>query len=465
MRRGRILIVDDKPSMLDMLERTLKDRFDVVTAPDGKVAAQRIESEDFDVVLTDLRMPGKDGLELLQLVKAKKPNTEVILMTGHGSVQTAVEAMHRGAFDYLAKPFEPDEAVIRVAKAVEHKHLKERADALAEVVDEKTDFESLRGKSAAMRRVFSLLEKAAAAQELTVLVTGPSGTGKELAARAIHARSPRKGGPFVAINCGALPAELIESELFGHKKGSFTGAVDDKVGLVEEAAKGTLFLDEIGDLPLALQVKLNRALQEREYRRVGETKDRKVDARIVAATNVDLKQRVADGKFREDLMYRLRVFEIWMPPLIERRDDIPLLTEHFRQRAAARSPGAPRSFSQGSMRALTSYPWPGNVRELENAVERAVAVSDTDVIGLTDLPTEVAGSTTSAIPKLELAELGYREAMELVRERGTRDYLIALMAVFGGNVSRGSERAGIARESLHRLLKKHDINPESYRPR
>lgn len=463
-KRGRVLVVDDKPSMLEMLGRVLAERFDVVTCPDGIAATARVEAEDFDVVLTDLRMPGRDGFELLKVVKQSKPNVEVILMTAHGSVQSAVDAMHKGAFDYLTKPFEPDEAVVRVEKAIQHKRLRERLDVLADAVDDKSGFEQLRGKSAALRRVFTLLEKAAGL-DLTVLITGPSGTGKELAARAIHKRSPRRAGAFVAINCGALPADLIESEVFGHKKGSFTGAVEDKAGLVEEAAKGTLFLDEIGDLPLPLQVKLNRALQEREYRRVGENKDRRVEARFVAATNVDLKQRVAEGRFREDLLYRLRVFEVAMPPLVARKDDIPLLAEFFRARATARMGRGPSAFSQNAMNALVSYGWPGNVRELENAVERASAVADGDAIGLADFPHEVNEGSGSPIPRIELAELSYRDAMELVRERGTRDYLVALMTAFGGNVSRAAERADVARESLHRLLKKHDVTPESYRPR
>ncbi|MCC7109105.1 MAG: sigma-54-dependent Fis family transcriptional regulator, partial [Deltaproteobacteria bacterium] len=288
-----------------------------------------------------------------------------------------------------------------------------------------------------------------------------------LAARALHARRARAAGPFVAVNCGALPAELIESELFGHRKGAFTGAFDDKSGLIEEAAQGTLFLDEIGDLPLALQVKLNRALQEREFRRVGETRDRKVEARIVAATNVDLKERVAGGRFREDLLYRLRVFEIQLPPLTERAEDVPLLAEFFRARAVARAGHGPGAFSQSAMRALVSHGWPGNVRELENAIERAVAVAETEVIVTADLPDELAAARgvmmSAAHP--EVVELPYRAALELVRDQGTRDYLTALMTTFGGNVSRAAERAEIARESMHRLLKRYNIEPETFRSR
>ena len=464
-QRGRVLVVDDKPSMLHMLERVLKERCDITTAGDGSAALQKLAAARFDVVLSDMRMPGKDGLELLAAVRQRHPEVEVILMTAFGTVQSAVAAMQRGAFDYITKPFEPDEALVRVLRAVEHKQLRERASALAEVVEDKRDFEKLKGKSAAMRRVYTLLDKAAGL-ELTVLITGPSGTGKELAARALHTRSRRSLGPFVAVNCGAIPAELLESELFGHKRGAFTGAVEDKTGLLAEAAKGTLFLDEIGDMPLPLQVKLNRALQEREYRRVGDSKDKVVEARILAATNADLKLRVAQGKFREDLLYRLRVFEVLLPALAERLEDVPLLAEHFRARAVARSGSGPSGFSQAAMRALMSYAWPGNVRELENAVERAVAVAEAEAIAVLDLPRDVAGADDLVgAAKVELAQLAYREAMELVRDRGTRDYLVALMAMFEGNVSRAAERAVIARESLHRLLKRHDVEPERFRPR
>jgi len=463
MTRGRVLVVEDKASMLAMLERTLSEGFDVTTASDGGQALERLKAGTFDVVLTDLRMPERDGLQLLEIVRQSYPEVEVILMTAHGSVQSAVDAMRAGAFDYLTKPFEPDEAVVRVARAIDHKRLRERAYALADAIDEESGLERLRGRSAAMRRAFLLLEKAAGL-DLTILITGPSGTGKELAARAVHARSARSAGPFVAVNCGALPSELIESELFGHKKGAFTGATDDKPGLIEQAARGTLFLDEIGDLPLLLQVKLNRALQEREFRRVGENKDRRVDARILAATNVDLKQRVAQGQFREDLLYRLRVFEVAMPALKERPEDIALLAEHFRGRAVAKSGRGPQRFSEVALRALTTYVWPGNVRELENAVERAVAIADGEAIQPLDLPAEVAEAAgVAAAPNLELAVLPYREAMELARDRGARDYLVALITKFEGNVSKAAEHAGIARESLHRALKRYDVEPELFR--
>ncbi len=463
MNGGRVLIVDDKESMLSLLTRVLGERFQVTTALDGETAIAKLHAGSFDVVVSDIRMPGKDGLEVLQAAKQIDPNVEVVLMTAYASVQNAVEAIRAGAFDYLPKPFDPDEATVKIARAVEFRRLKDRAEHLSRQVEERFGFERLVGKSAAMQQAFTLLKKAAAL-DIAVLVTGESGTGKELAARSIHAASARKDGPFVAVNCGALPAELIESELFGHVKGSFTGAISDKKGLVEEAAGGTLLLDEIGDLPLALQVKLNRALQEREFRRVGDTKDRKVEARIVAATNADLKARAAEGRFREDLFYRLNVFPVRLPPLRDRREDVPLLAAHVLARANERLGRTLQGFTHGALKAITAYSWPGNVRELENAVERAVAVAEGDHVDALDLPNEVLqneGGTTSSAASL--ARLPYREAMALLNDRVTREYLQALLALTGGNVSRAADQAGLARESLHRLLKKHAVDPDAWR--
>ncbi len=462
MSLGRILVVDDKENLRNLLARLLSDRYDVTTAADGAQALAKLAAGTFDLVLSDVRMPGADGLEVLRAVKQHAPSTEVILMTAFASVQSAVEAMREGAYDYLQKPFDPDEAVVKIDRAVEHKKLRDRAEDLAREVRGRSGFEGLIGKSEAMRKVFALLEKAAGL-DLTVLLLGESGTGKEVAARALHAEGPRKDRRFLAVNCGAFPAELIESELFGHVKGAFTGATSDRIGLVEQAAGGTLFLDEVGELPLALQVKLNRALQEREFRRVGDGVDRKVEARFVAATNRDLKAAVAEGKFREDLFYRLAVFPIRLPSLRERREDVPLLAAHFLGRARARAGKGPTGFAPDAIRALTTHAWPGNVRELENAVERAAAVAEGAEIRAADLPAEVTEPGGSPIPGDALASLAWREAAELLRERATREYLVAILRASAGNVSRAAERAGLARESLHRLLKKHRVDPDDYR--
>ncbi len=462
MTKGRVLIVDDKASMVALLARVLGERFSVATAHDGDTAITKLAAGSFDVVVSDIKMPGKDGLEVLRAAKEIDPKIEVVLMTAYASVQNAVEAIRAGAYDYLPKPFDPDEAVVKVARAVDFKKLKDKADLLTKQVEERVGFENIVGRSPAMQQVFTLLKKAAGL-DLTVLVTGESGTGKELAARAIHHASARTGGPFVAVNCGALPADLIESELFGHAKGSFTGAATDKRGLVEEAEGGTLFLDEVGDLPLQLQVKLNRALQEREFRRVGETKDRKVETRFVAATNVDLKTGVAEGKFREDLFYRLHVFPVRLPPLRERKEDIPLLVGHVLERIRARVGRGPQRITQGAMKALALYMWPGNVRELENAMERAAAVAEEEAIGLDDLPEEIVLAKKGSATPASIVRLPYREAMALLHDRVTREYLQALMASTGGNVSRAAEQGGLARESLHRLLKRHAVDPDTYR--
>ena len=463
MSRGTILVVDDKPSMVQLLRRLLSDQHHVIAAHSGEEALVKLEVADVDVVVTDIKMPGIDGLAVLQAVKARRPGAEVILMTAYASVESVVDAMRAGAFDYLPKPFEPDDAILKIERALNFKRLRDRADALQDTVDGRFRFDRLIGRSASMQKVITLLKKASSL-DLTVLLLGETGTGKELAARAIHAESERRAGPFVAVNCGAFPADLLESELFGHARGAFTGATHDKKGLIEEADVGTLFLDEIGDLPLPLQVKLNRALQEREYRRVGETKDRKTNARVVAATHVDLVKRVADGKFREDLYYRLKVFPVELPPLRARPEDVDVLVSHFLAAARERLKRPEvRSVNPAALRALTGYTWPGNVRELQHALERAVAVAESAEVTVADLPGEV----TSGSDRLPLAgnigSLPYREAMELLTHQATRAYLEALLETEGGNVSRAAERAGLARESLHRLLRKHGVDADVHR--
>ncbi len=462
MSRGTILVVDDKPSMVQLLQRVLADRHHVISASGGAEALIKVEIADVDVVLTDIKMPGMDGLALMQAIKARRPRAEVILMTAYASIDSVVDAMRAGAYDYLPKPFEPDDALAKIERALGFKRMRDRADALQDTVDGRFRFDRLVGRSAALQKAVTLLKKASSL-DLTVLLLGETGTGKELAARAIHAESDRRAGPFVAVNCGAFPGELLESELFGHVKGAFTGASQEKRGLIEEADEGTLFLDEIGDLPLTLQVKLNRVLQEREYRRVGETRDRKTNARVVAATHVDLARRVADGKFREDLLYRLKVFPVELPSLRARPEDIEVLVGHFLVLARERLKRPEiRGVNPAALRALTGYTWPGNVRELQNALERAVAVAETDEITVADLPAEVL-SGKDRLPIGNVAHLPYREAIELLTHQATRAYLEALLEAVGGNVSRAAEKAGLARESLHRLLRKHGVDADVHR--
>jgi DNA-binding NtrC family response regulator len=314
MERARILVVDDKENILKLFARLLGDGYELTTAADGGRAISLVAAQPFDVVVTDLKMPGADGFEVLRAVKSRAPETEVIMMTAYATVADAVEAMKQGAYDYLQKPFDPDDASLVVARALERKRLKEQTATLRREVEGVYSFHNLVGKSARMRDVYTLLEQASKL-DITVLLNGETGTGKELAARAVHYHSARKERRFVPVNCGALPAELVESELFGHAKGSFTGATGLKRGLFEEAEGGTIFLDEIGELPLPVQVKLNRVLQERELRRVGETAPIKVNVRVIAATHRELKAEVQEGRFREDLYYRLHVFPVVLPPL------------------------------------------------------------------------------------------------------------------------------------------------------
>jgi DNA-binding NtrC family response regulator len=464
MPRARILVVDDKENMLKLFARILGDEYVLTTASDGGHAMALVGREQFDVVVTDIRMPGADGFEVLGAVKARAPDTEVVMMTGHGTIEDAVAAMKRGAYDYLQKPFDPDAALLALSRALERKRLREQAATLQREVEGVYSFHNIIGKSAPMRELYHLLERAAEL-DITVLLSGDSGTGKELAARAIHYHSARREKRFVPVNCGALPAELVESELFGHARGAFTGAVGEKAGLFEEAQGGTIFLDEIGDLPLPMQVKLNRALQEKEIRRVGDNKPVKTDVRVVAATHRDLKAEAREGRFREDLFYRLNVYPIRLPALRERRDDIPLLAAQFLEKYARAFRRDVTGIEPDALRILTGHDWPGNVRELENTIERAVAVSSTSVVREADLPAEVRASQQGPLPGASLARMPYRDAVDLARERMSRDYLTALLREFDGNVTHAAERAGLERESLHRLIRRYGIRPDDFRRR
>jgi two-component system response regulator AtoC len=459
----RVLVADDKENMRRLVARILADAggYAVEEADDGARALALVATRPYDVVVTDIRMPGADGFELLAAVKARDPAVEVVMMTGYATVQDAVRAMKRGAFDYLEKPFDPDAALAVVARAAQHKRITDAAR-LATRPGEEDAFHALVGSSPRMREVYRLLEKAAAV-DATVLLTGETGTGKELAARAIHAQSARSARRFVAVNCGALPGELVESELFGHARGAFTGAAGAKAGLFEEAQGGTIFLDEVGELPLPAQVKLNRAIQEKEVRRVGDTQPVAVDVRVIAATHRDLREEVKAGRFREDLFYRLHVFTVTLPPLRERAEDVPLLAVHFLGKHARALRRTLRGFAPEAMRRLTAHAWPGNVRELENVIERAVAVAGGDVIGPDDLPPELADSPAPAPAPGALAAMPYKDAVEDARDRASRDYLVALMSEFGGNVTRAAERAGMERESLHRLLRKYGLRSDDFK--
>jgi DNA-binding NtrC family response regulator len=465
MSRARVLVCDDKENYTKLFRRILPaDRFDVTTAEDGSRALALVAAGEFDVVVTDIRMPGADGLDVLREARARDPEAEVILMTAFATVPDAVAAIRQGAYDYLAKPFEADEALLVVERALERRRLRQQARDLRRALEGIHRIDNLVARSPSMAPVLAMVHRAAAA-DATVLITGESGTGKEVVARAIHASGDRRTARFVAVNCGAIPENLLESELFGHMKGSFTGAATDHRGLFEEAHGGTIFLDEIADLPLAMQVKLNRVLQERRVRRVGATDERPIDVRVVAATNVDLKARVAAGQFRDDLYYRLNVMPIQLPPLRERREDIPILAAFLLERHGARREERPEGFTTEALAALVQYAWPGNVRELENAIERALAVTDGSRIELEALPDEVAAVLRPRATRGTETHLSYREVVDLARDRASREYLIALMRELGGNVTEAARRAGMERESLHRLLKRYGVRSEDFKAR
>ncbi len=465
MTRPRVLVCDDKENFTKLFQRILPaDRFDVTTAGDGGRALGLLAASRFDVVVTDIRMPGADGLAVLREARSRDADVEVILMTAYAAVPAAVAAIREGAFDYLAKPFEPDEALLVVERAVERRLLRQQARDLRTALQGIHRIDNLVAKSPAMAPVVALVHRAAAS-DATVLITGESGTGKEVVARAIHASGARKEQRFVAVNCGAIPEALIESELFGHVKGSFTGATADRRGLFEEAEGSTIFLDEIADLPLTMQVKLNRVLQERVIRRVGASEERPVDVRVIAATNIDLRARAAAGQFREDLYYRLNVLSLHLPPLRERREDIPALVAFLVERHAARRADAPEGFTADALSALVQYGWPGNVRELENAIERALAVSDGPRIELEALPDEVAQVLRPRLTRSSEIQLTYREVVDLARDRASREYLIALMRELGGNVTEAARRSGMERESMHRLLKRYGVRSDEFKQR
>ncbi|MEJ5347707.1 MAG: sigma-54 dependent transcriptional regulator [Desulfosoma sp.] len=395
---GNVLIIDDEKNYLIILEDLLTEEgHHVMTAESGRDGLEIVQNNDLDVVITDMKMPGMDGMQVLEQVLAFNADLPVIMMTAFGTVEKAVEAMKKGAFHYILKPFENEELKVLVQKAVEHHQIKRQNRQMKDILAEQHQFHNIVGKSEPMQRVYALIRKVAPTKA-TVLITGESGTGKELIARAIHFNSPRKTGPFISVNCGALPENLLESELFGHERGAFTGAVGLRKGRFELAHGGTLFLDEISEMSPPLQVKLLRALQEMRFERVGGTETLHVDVRVVAASNRNLKEEVAAGRFRSDLFFRLNVVHVQLPSLRERPSDIPLLAQHFLRKYEKQTGREGLRFRPETLRALLDYSWPGNVRELENVVERAVILCPDQEITLEDLPAEILSSAPSLSP-------------------------------------------------------------------
>ncbi len=449
----RVLVADDEENIRLVLRTMLKKHgYEVEVAKSAEDALARLDAFDPDFVLADVRMPGMSGIELCGELRARSSRATVIVMSAYGSVELAVQAMNAGAYDYVSKPFKQDEVLISLRKAEEREALRRENRALREAMRREHTLSGMLGKSEAIHRVFRTIDKVAA-YKTTVLVQGESGTGKELVARALHDRSPRANARFVAINCGAIPEALLESELFGHKKGAFTDAHADKRGLFDEADGGTLFLDELGELPIALQVKLLRALQEGTIRPVGAVKDHPVDVRVVAATVRDLRREVAEGRFREDLYYRLNVLQVNVPPLRERREDIAILAEHFIERNNGRLGTHVRGMDAAARKLLLDYHWPGNVRELENVIERAVVLSDGDLLTPQDLPDRVREPTDPVAQTLEGGELSIKKTTRVVEETLIRRALEKTK----GNRTAASKLLEISHRALLYKLKEYGI--------
>ena len=452
----RILIVDDEESMRDFLSIMLhREGYHVDTAVNGAQAVVHLREHNYDLVISDIKMPRMTGLELLAHIKERTPETVVLMVTAFSTTDEAVEAMKQGAYDYITKPFKNEEIRLIVKNALERRDLRQENLALKEELGKRFSFDGLIGKSKAMQDVFTMIKKVAASP-VKVLVTGESGTGKELVARAIHYNSDRREGPFVPINCGAIPENLLESELFGHEKGSFTGAIKQKQGLFESASGGTIFLDEIGELPALMQVKLLRVLQENEFRRVGGTKDVKTDVRVLAATNRHLEEAVAEGSFREDLYYRFNVIRVDLPPLRQRREDIPVMIDFFWERFTGQE-GV--KVCEDAMRRLIDYQWPGNVRELENVIERATVLGRENEITLDCLPPNlVTGMSSSVTPLTDIPDAG----MDLDAYLGEieKEILIKALAKTDGVRKGAAGLLGITFRSIRYRLSKYDLGDE-----
>lgn len=448
----RILIVDDETSMREFLVIFLgREGYAVETAADAETALASLARRSYDLVISDVKMPGLNGIDLLERVKRSWPDTAVLMMTAYTTAEDAVEAMKRGAYDYIAKPFKVEELKILVRNALENLDLKKENVRLRQELRDR--FGGFVGKSQSMRELYALIEKVAASSS-SVLIVGESGTGKELAARAIHEQSPRRGEPFVAVNCSAIPDTLMESELFGHKKGAFTGAISDKPGLFEQAEHGTLFLDEIGDLPLLLQSKLLRVLQEREYRRVGGSESFKTDVRIVAASYRDLQEQLREGTFREDLFYRLNVIMLRMPPLRERVEDIPLLIEHFFCKHGRNSAFTP-VITPEALKIIVSYPFPGNVRELENMIERCTVLGE-KVIDRAALPPQMLSYDAQADVKIPEGGFNLEAHLDAIEKR----YLMSALERSRGVKKRAAEFLGLTFRSFRYRLAKFGMDDE-----
>lgn len=464
---GKILLVDDEKDMLLLLQRIISERtpHEITTTDDPLQVSELIKKNSFDVVITDLKMPHRDGIQVLEAVKKRDSTTAVILMTAYGTIESAIEATRKGAFDYITKPFRKERILHVVEQAMKWRELQQENTFLRERLEERTLFPALIGNSQAMQTLHEQIDRVARTSA-TVLITGESGTGKELVARAIHNHSARKDRPFIPINCSAIPESIIESELFGHLRGSFTGAHRDKKGLVEEANSGTLFLDELGDLSLVMQVKLLRLIQEGEFKVIGSNTIRKADIRFIAATHQNLKEKIKKGEFREDLYYRLNVINIHIPPLRERVSDVPLLANHFLQKHNVLHGKHITRISKEAMNHLMQRDWPGNVRELENTIERGVIMAAGDVLETADISPNhqtAPASTLTIDTSEEIFSMPFKEAKDKLIEEFQSHYITKILAKHAGNVTQAAKESGLKRQYLHRLMRDTKLDSKSFK--
>ncbi|MEW6615573.1 MAG: sigma-54 dependent transcriptional regulator [Thermodesulfobacteriota bacterium] len=456
---GRILVVDDEKDMLVLLKRIISEKTDhqLVTESDPVTALELFKKQPFDLVIVDLKMPGMDGIKLLEEVKKINPNVLVVIMTAYGTIETAVEAVQKGAHDYITKPFRKERILLTINKVMKWREMVRENLALRQALEERDSFSCMVGASSVMKEIFEQIRQVAPTTA-TVLITGASGTGKELLARAIHQNSLRSSNKMITVNCTAIPEQVIESELFGHVKGAFTGAWKDKRGLVEDAHKGTLFLDEIGDLNPLMQTKLLRLIQEGEFKPVGSVVTKKADIRFIAATNHNLKEEIEGKRFREDLYYRLNVIHLELPPLKDRKEDISLLSYHFLKKYTRANQKDITDISPAATQTLLSLELPGNVRELENIIERGVIFCQTNTLEVRDLFPDNEYKTPYPCLDEDIYQLTFKEAKDKMTHKFHRHYVLSALRKSRGNISKAAAMAGIQRQYLHRLMKEEGID-------
>ena len=465
MKDRSILIVDDERDLLQLLKRSLEPDLDcrVETASNGNSALKCLGTDVFDLVLADIKMPGMNGLELLEHIKKEMPDLTVVMMTAHGDIEMAVQAMKSGAYDFITKPFDHDALLIRLEKALERSNLLKENLRLQRVCQDGSAFQDLVGTSSKMQRVYETIQMVAKT-DLTVLITGESGSGKDLTARAIHALSPRRQKPFVAVNCPTVPENILESELFGYRKGAFTHATRDKIGLFQEAHRGTIFLDEIGDISPTIQTKLLRVLQEKEIKPLGDTKTIDIDVRIVASTNRNLQEKIKKSEFREDFFYRLNVLPIHLPALREHREDIPLIANHLLEKHCAKLNKPLKKLSPEVLEVFMQRTWEGNVREMENLIMQGILFSQTDQVRPQDMGLSLSANGKNMVDS-SFQDLPYKKAKERVLVNFNSSYINNLLTKSRGNVTQAARLCGLERQALQQVMRRYGIKAESYRNR